>query len=122
MHNQQQPNLPEDEYYPVLSVGLGDVAPDGCEAADRDEEDQERLAFARRMSPYEWRHLAAIMGEILFDGDAWNNALDYAFDRLMDYDGAAEDGHDPEGARPEPMAGSCCFWSAAPESTEDKDE
>jgi hypothetical protein len=81
-------------YYPVLSVGLSDFEDDQFDEAEWGDEAaqayKERLEFARNMSPFQWRRLAEIMGEILFDGDRWDEALNCAIDGLMSDEGATE--------------------------------
>ena len=82
----------EQQFYPVLEVCLQDFE-DEC----FDEKEwgdvaakayMERLAFARQMSADQWRELAEIIGNILFDGDWWDDALSYAIDDLMSHSAA----------------------------------
>jgi hypothetical protein len=87
----RQAQTEDERWYPVLSVGRGDFEDDLLEDGDLDDEQRARLDFVRVMSPEQWRHLADYMGEILFDGDRWEMALESALSREMEYAGVTAD-------------------------------
>jgi hypothetical protein len=111
-HDQEQHQAPQGQdetYYPVLSVGLGDlesaIAPFAETAEEEDyltdeerTEQEQRLAFVRNMSPFQWKHLADHMGSILFDGDRWDDALQAALAREMAYAETVPDHQAMQGA------------------------
>ncbi len=85
----------QQQFYPVLQIGLGDFEDKYFDEEECDEITvaayKERLEFARNMSPDQWRELAESIGNMIFDGDRWDDALSYAIDNLMSYEGTTGD-------------------------------
>lgn len=73
----------EPSEYPVMYVCLDDFE-------ELEEDEKRRFDFARNMSSDEWRTLAGMMCDDLYDGDAWENAKNAALDDLMRYKAETE--------------------------------
>ena len=70
---------PQHEEYPVLSVCIEDFV---AQADVAEDDAQDTLAFARTMTDDEWRYLAELMADDLYDGDLFYVAMNHAAEKI----------------------------------------